>query len=251
MPRLYTMNWVNWVYIVLSTASAVAIYFALRKKSTDSQYKWMFWMAVALDVIMFVHKIILTNLITHKWLTYIPLELCNICQLILPFALYFRNEKLMSILFFIGVPCGIAAMLSPAPSLLGQNFYQINVFCYFLTHMLQITLSLLPVIYQKFRLKWMYGLYAGIFLIAVGVAMHLINVILRTTGVAPNANYLATFGEPRNPGITFFFNLLPIPFVWELPIAAVFIGVFFLEIYLFKLYYKKKDRVNHSETTTV
>lgn len=245
--KLQLFNWVHFVYLLLAVATSVVLPVCLRKKSKEQIRKAMFWTSIALVVLMCVHKITLTVFLTRTWTSAMPLHLCNIIQILLPVAFSKKGEKIQGAMFLLGVPSGFAAIMFPMGMFVGQPIYYPDVFLFFATHILQIALSLVPIVLGHYRLTYKDAIFTLIGLFGFALVSHLLNFTLRATHLSADANYFFTYNEPGTAAIEFAYKLIPVPLVWQFPLIPVLLGVFVLEVFVAKRIYKKLDAKNNKE----
>ena len=75
-----------------------------------------------------------------------------------------------------------------------------------------------------------------------------INLLLRITGLHPNANYFFSVETEGNPLLELFYRFIPFPFLYLLPsivILAVYAGLITLGFFLADRIITKRQRTNH------
>ncbi|MCL2846669.1 MAG: YwaF family protein [Firmicutes bacterium] len=172
-----------------------------------------------------------------------PLELCHFGLFILMFAAIFRKRWLFVFAIYVNVfwaafaflafPRGYMYPVETNP--LGQwMFYD-----FFIIHTLLIALPIAFIVCGWYRPKLRDALPAAIMLLLTGLGVYIISVIfnhieLFTHGLA---NYMYTVYPSGQPILQWIFDIIPIPFVFGLPL----IPLFFILYILVTLPFLKKD----------
>lgn len=141
---------------------------------------------------------------TYDYLNDLPLFLCDLVAVLLPFILYSRNRKWIGILYFWAMAGTIQALITPD---LKDGFPSFHFFRYFLTHSGIVAAILFTVVVWKIRISWKDFfnaiLYAQIYLVAI----HLINQLL-------GSNYTYTMHKPYGPTILDLMGAWPWYILW-------------------------------------
>ena len=78
-----------------------------------------------------------------------------------------------------------------------------------------------------------YGLYRPVFkdlpktllaILIVDFVIFLINFALRKSGLCPKANYFFNMETEGNPVLNIFYGLIPIPFIYQIPLLLVIVS---------------------------
>ena len=184
-----------------------------------------------------------------SWWSELPLHLCNINLMLLPIAVLSRNRSLLSFVFFMAPFGAIFAMVMPDVGFYGFSLFEPRVFGYFVTHMLilvsSLILGLLDLYRPKFRDIPMTMVYAfGISFIVFGI-----NMLFRATHVNDFANYFYTVVPPDGTPLVFFHKLIPVPYLYMIPVM-LFLPVYMALVTLpFHLAAKKKEKEAVPEQT--
>ncbi len=158
----------------------------------------------------------------------LPLYLCDLAAITLPFVLYRQNRKWIGILYFWAMAGTFQALITPDVE---QGFPSFTFFRYFLMHGGIVAAILFTVIVFRIRITWrdffLAILYAQVYLLGI----HLLNQFL-------GSNYSYTVQKPPGPTVLDYmgawpwyifwgeilmivlFLLLMIPFVWKRPAAS-------------------------------
>ena len=170
-----------------------------------------------------------------SWWGELPLQLCNINMILIPVAVLTKKRPLMGFGFFLG-PLG-AAMALFMPGIGFENFSILlpRMIGYFFTHFM--------VFFGGIAL-WSFGIYRPTFRDLPGVVLSVIilsllvfafNMILRLTGLYPNANYFFTVETEGNPILEIFHSWLPYPFLYILPSLLILLPYMLIITGLFRI----------------
>ena len=152
-----------------------------------------------------------------NWWGELPLHLCNINMILVPIAVATKNRGLMSFCFFVGPLGAMLALVMPGNGFEGYSILLPRMLGYYGTHYMVVIECLAVVTFGFYRPKFgdLPKTVLAIFLIAL--AIFGINMLLRTTGLHPKANYFFTVETEGNPVLEIFYRLIPYPFLYLLP----------------------------------
>lgn len=165
---------------------------------------------------------------TYDFLTDLPLFLCDLVAIVLPFVLYVRHRKWIGILYFWAMAGTVQALITPE---LEHGFPSFHFFRYFITHAGIVTTILYTVVVWQIRITWKdffnAVLYAQFYLLAV----HLINTLL-------GSNYSYTIHKPFSTSLLDLFG----PWPWYILGGELLMVILFLLVFApFLLFRANKD----------
>jgi uncharacterized membrane protein YwaF len=232
-----TFGVVHIITIIMTAGLNIALYFALKYCKPRTQW-------IVLGVLSFSGMAaIIFNLVT--WgspLEYLPLHLCSLNALALPFAVWLKSEKLSNLLLLWSLGALFAIIVNNASAnfeLLSWTF----VFYYF-PHVLELGI---PILMMKLKLV---KLNAKCIPITIAITMvcytiiHFINVwvnsycmtngVTNPSGDIIQVNYMYSI-TPENPLLVLFRQLIPHEY-WYMylvvPVVAVYLGAIYGVHYL-------------------
>ncbi len=238
------------ISLLIGAGMILGLYFILRGLSDKKQ-----------KIILFVLSFsgiaaILFNL--FAWgspLEYLPLHLCSLNAMVLPFAVYKRNEMLSNLLLLWSLGALVALLINSAQA--DYEIFSLTFLFYFFPHVLEfgIPILLFKLGHVKKKLKYIWT--TVIITLAVYIVVHLINLLLNRY-CADNAildqsqniiqvNYMFSI-KPANPVLAIFFSLIPYPFWYMLPVILIVV-IYLCAVYarqIFKYFSDKK--INKTET---
>ncbi|MDR1082734.1 MAG: YwaF family protein [Coriobacteriales bacterium] len=168
----------------------------------------------------------------------LPLHLCNVNMLIIPFALLLKRRMLL-VFCCLSAPLGaFMALASPIAVFSESSILLPRNIGYYSSHSLLIvagvSLFTLRLCRPKFRDL---PLAIGIMLIML-VAAHLINTAFRLGGISSGTNYFFTYGPDGIAVLEILWRLIPIPLVYELPLLPVAVAYGLLVTTLIKILHR-------------
>ncbi len=176
------------------------------------------------------------------WWGELPLQLCNINMILIPVAIATKKRSLQGFCFFLG-PLGAAmALCMPGLGFEGCSILLPRMIGYYFTHFM--------VFFGGLSLAG-FGIYRPTFRDLPGVVLSLIvlnllifvfNMILRLTGVYPNANYFYNVVTEGNPILELFHRWLPYPFLYSMPCLLILLPYVLIVTALFCIGGRRKKK---------
>lgn len=210
----------------------LALCFKMRGLSLEERRQFLLRITLGNVLLYGIYKGLLCTVADYETTIWneLPLHLCNLVTLILPYALAKNRVKLLGFCAFFGISGTVVAALTPIDGFEDISIYSVEFLYYWYHYLLLITLILLVVsgLYrgQLYHLPAVFGVYI---LLAVGA--HLVNLLLRL-GVHSGANYMYTFLVEGNPISEAFYGLIPVPLLYcvtpLLVLSVLFTGVILL-----------------------
>ena len=217
--------------LVLAAAIVLALYHGLKNKSQKIQTLVLFPLSLSgIAAIVF-------NLL--RWgepLAYLPLHLCSINAMLLPFAVLTRNKTLCNLLLVwcLGALVALIANFEMAEATLFSESFNF----YFFPHVLEFGI---PVLLFKLGLAEKDPRCIGSTLtitMFLYTLVHLCNLAINrycaSIGSALRVNYMFSM-EPTNPLVALFYKLIPHEY-WHMYLVLPIVLVYLLVIYAPQLY---------------
>ena len=158
-----------------------------------------------------------------NWWGELPLHLCNINMVLIPAAVLTKNRTLMSFCFFVGPLGALMALIMPGTGFDGYSLLLPRMLGYYGTHFMVLIEGLAIVTFGLYRpaLRDMPGTLLAMFLVTFLV--FLINMVLRTSGLHPKANYFFSVETEGNVLLEIFHKWIPVSFLYLLPAYGILI----------------------------
>lgn len=173
----------------------------------------------------------------------LPLQLCNINMILIPFALITKQKKLLSFSFYIAPIAAFMALVFPAVGFSGYSLLTPRIFGFYFTHYMIIFCSLAIAFFgiKKPDKKDIPSVLVMFF--ALSIFIFLVNVILRSTGLAIDANYFFLM-DPEGIGfLDFLYGFIPLKYFYILPALLILFVYIFAVIKIYELFSKKGNQL--------
>ena len=159
-----------------------------------------------------------------NWWGELPFQLCNVNMLLIPVAVLSKKHPLLSFCFFVGPLGALMALVMPGLGFDGYSLLLPRMLGYFGTHIMIIVEALALVTFGLYRPRFRDLPGTCVTLLCVALAAFGISMLLRVTGLHPNANYFFSVDTEGNPLLELFHRWIPIPFLYLLPCIVVLLG---------------------------
>ena len=176
-----------------------------------------------------------------------PIQLCNINMLLIPIAVLKKSRPLMSFCFFIGPLGALMALFMPGIGFDGYSLLLPRMLGYYGTHFMVAIEGLSIVTFGLYRpaLKDLPKTILTIVLVSLSVFM--VNVLLRWSGLHPQANYFFSMDTEGNPLLDIFYGWIPVPYLYQLPCIGILVIYMGLIMLSFAIADRVKARRNAAE----
>lgn len=206
---------------LLPLSEFFGLYLFLRKKTQDTQRKILLIISlfnIALYVVYKLYQAFIYDNYDFELIYNLPLHFCNLNLIVfLPLALYTKNRTLMEYQVYIGTLLSFFALHSIDPAFRGQPFFEFSCLVYFYYHGMLLVIPWLFLVFGYFKPNYKTVWKSFVMLFFLTLAAHLLNLVLRLTGIAPEANYFFTYGIAGDPFTEFFYRIIPINFLFMIP----------------------------------
>lgn len=220
------------VSLMFVAVMGIGLYHLLKRASAKLQ-------TVILGVLSFsgIAAILFNLLAWNSPLEYLPLHLCSLNALILPFAVFSRNKVLGNLLLLWSLGAFIALVLNYSVAQ-SEIFSPIFMF-YYLPHALEFIIPILLFTLGHIKLDRKCILSTLAITFAVFTLIHPINLwingycaansILNPSGELIQVNYMFTV-TPDNPLLALFYSIIPAGY-WYLylcvPVILIYLGAIY------------------------
>jgi len=233
-----------WILMFVVDFVLIAVLALTLRKDEDKAAKVMTILAVINLVYFCFYKIMLSRdpVYRHQffWMNELPLNLCNICSILIIFAIRTRKSYLMGFCYTFGLVGCFLALLVPDPDFINVPFLTPMGYGFWITHhfLFVLLVSLVGTGLYKPRYKD----YPKILLVMLVLffAVFGINVLFRKISGFP-VNYMYTFGLPGNAIMEFMYKLFPVYPFYIMPIVIPVTPVALLLMFIGRLINRKKQ----------
>ena len=225
----------------------------MRKKS-DRTKRLTLCVACLLTLIgFFVYKYFLSrdaeyNVLTasmggFNWWGELPLQLCNINMILIPVAVLKKSRPMMCFAFFVGPLGALMALVMPGTGFDGYSILLPRMLGYYGTHFMVIIEALALAVFGLYRPRFrdLPGTVAA--LVLISLAVFGFNMLLRTTGLHPKANYFFSVETEGNFLLEIFHSWIPFPYLYLLPSILILLPYMLLIVSSFEL----SDRIRRKK----
>ena len=167
-----------------------------------------------------------------NWWGELPFQLCNINMLLIPVAVLWKNRPLLSFCFFVGPLGAMMALAVPGNGFSGYPLLLPRMLGYYGTHFAIIVEGLALGTFGLYRPRYRDLIPTLLTLIGITVAIYGLNLLLRATGLHPNANYFFTVETEGNPLLDLFYKWLPVPCLYLILPGSAILMVYMLAVML-------------------
>lgn len=234
---------VHLLSLLMGAGIIVGLYLLLRRFSAKTQ-------TVVLGILSFsgIAAIIFNLVAWGSPYEYLPLHLCSLTALVLPFAVFGRSRVLGNLLLLWSLGAVMALVVNTAQA--NFEIFSATFAFYFFPHLLEfgipillIALGLVKKDARCIGTTLLITLCALVMIHFINVALNsyfTANQILGPSGDLIQVNYMYTI-QPENPLLSLFWSLIPYPF-WYLLLAIPIVLVYLLAVYSKQLlaHFRKK-----------
>ncbi len=220
--------------LILSVGIIAALYFILRHKSERVQRTVLFILSLTAPAAV-IYNILVWGL-QSTVLEYLPLHLCSVNAILLPFLVWRKSHFLGNLLpvYSIGAVAALVFNTFQADyAIFGHVFLM-----YYFPHTFEFGIPLLMLMFRLVQIKPKYiapclattfGLYTGIHFINVLLNKYLMaKSYLDSAGEVIQVNYMYSLDPMGNPALAFFWNLIPHEYFYLLATLPIFAVVYTL-----------------------
>lgn len=232
------MTWGNFGVIHLSSlllgaAIIIGLYFALRRASVRVQL-------TVLGILSFsgIAAIIFNLLAWGAPLEYLPLHLCSLTAMVLPFAVMLRSRVLSNLLLLWSLGALMALVVNSAQA--DYEIFSLTFVFYFFPHVFEFGIPILLFALGLTKrdprcilstLGITFAAYTLIHFVNVWLNSYFLeNNVLDRSGNVVQVNYMFSI-TPENPLLALFRNLIPYDFWYMMPVLPI-AGIYLMLVYL-------------------
>lgn len=215
----------------VATLILIAASILLRKKSERTRALVLAWTCWVTLIGFAAYKYALSvdadfNVITAEmggfnWWGELPLQLCNINLLLIPIAVLTKKRPLLGFCFFIGPIGALMAMVLPGNGFDGYSIFLPRMLGYYGTHLVVMYAALAVGTFGLYRPRMRDLPMTALTVFLIALAVFGFNMLLRTTGLHPKANYFFAVETEGNALLELFYRLIPLPFLYLLPCIVI------------------------------
>lgn len=238
----------HFVYILLAAGIVVGCVFALKRLGDKGRLITniaLFGGVFFFILLEFIGRIILIE--DYNFFENLPVDYLSIFAVVMLIGFIRQNSKWIKLSYLVVLPISIFSLIFIPKLYCEYSTFSISLISYVFAHTAMITLSLLNILGEEIYLNKKDVFDSNMTFMIASASMHIINVILRFSFIGPFANLGGTMGEGYNHCIELLSTIIPVPFVFMLPLFAIMIGISFLIYLPFDILQSRKQRQGEIE----
>lgn len=171
--------------------------------------------------VFFLHGTHYGTMLDLKNLFVQMLQVCNFNFILLPLCLFKRNELARQYLFFFSMPMALSTFVSYPSDIEESMWYSIKCLTFWINHFLIVLIPFLMIAARKFKPRKEYVYKVVVCIFCYFSAAFIGNYALNGFSLEGPHNHSYTMESGSIMLLKPIYNLIPIPFVYLLPIAPV------------------------------
>lgn len=233
------------ISLILAVGIITLLYFILKNKSDRVK-------TIVLGILSFsgIAAIIYNLVVWNSPLEYLPLHLCSLNAMVLPFAVFTRKKVLSNLLLLWSIGALFALIINVSVSdakILSWTF----VFYYF-PHVFELGIPILMFLLKLAKKDVKCIISTVVITMTVYTLIHFVNLWINSYAIENNivdwagnvikVNYMYSI-YPDNPLLNLFYSIIPFQY-WYMYIAIIVIAIYLALVYLndiIKLIKEKKN----------
>lgn len=203
----------------------------------------MIYSAVGLCMlgIMFLHLTHYGTSIDFKNFFEQMFQVCNFNFILLPLCLIRKNELARQYLFYFSMFAAMSTFVAYPSDVENSMWYSVVTLNFWLDHMLVVAVPLMMISARWFKPQKKYVLWVVLCLVVYFGVAFFANFAFNGWQINGSHNHSYTMNDGGIMILKPLFKLIPIPYVYLLPLLIPFAAAFYLLAYLFKDYKIKEN----------
>ena len=223
--------------IVASVIIGVALFFIVKKVKPKVQNIIIYTLTgICMFGIFFLHGTKYFTTFDIGGLLTQMLQVCNFNFILLPLALFKKNEIVRQYLFYFSMPMALSTFVSYPSDVEGSMWYSVVCLTFWINHFLIALLPFLYIATKKFKPRTNYVWKVALCVIAYFLIAFLGNFILNGFAINGPHNHSYTMSSGSIMLLVPLFKLIPIPFVYLLPVIVLLYFIWWGISAMFKNY---------------
>ena len=172
-------------------------------------------------------------------------QVCNFNFILIPLALFKRNELARQYLFYFSMPAALSTFVTYPSDVENSMWYSIVTITFWINHLFIALTPILLVASKRFKPHIKYVPKVVLCITLYFGAAFLANFAFNGWSVDGGSNLSYTMSPGGIMILKPLFKLIPIPYVYLLPFAPIFLIIYYLVALTFKRY-KLKDSFGYT-----
>lgn len=224
--KTYNGCWVSVILLIVLLSILITI--LGNKLAFDSRFNLILILSIIEFIYLRIYKFSLRYIHDgYDYFNELPCYLCNLSTIMCIIAAITRNNILMAYCFTSGTIGAILALVFPDPYYKEVPLISIQSFGFYGYHALLIITCLSFYLLGLYMPRPIDALWSMLITFLLSCLIHLVNFILRKTGLNKRANYVFTY-EPGNQIMEKLYSIFKVKVLYMLPILFAIGAVSFL-----------------------
>lgn len=244
--KLFSLGY--FIYLLLGLGISFLLVFLLRKvseKFRDIINIAMFVSLFVFIVLEYIGRIILIE--DFDFFDNLPFNFYQVFAVYMLITYIRRNIKWLKFAYLIVLPISIFSLIFMPKFYVDYSAFSVSLIAYVFIHVVLISMSALNILWEECELNKRDVIETNMIFVIMAGSIHIVNIFLRFTFIGVHSNLAGTMGEKYDLVIELLSTLIPVPFVFMLPIFVIVIGISFLLVIPFDLIQHKKQKQSEIE----
>ena len=167
-------------------------------------------------------------------------QVCNFNFILLPLCLFKKNELSRQYLFFFSMPAAASTFIAYPSNVAGSMWYSVITLNFWIDHMMVVLIPLLMISAKWFKPEKKYVKWVILCIIVYFLSAFVANYCFNGFSLDGPHNHSYTMNDGNILILKPLYNLIPVPFVYLLPLTPILYLIFYLESLCFQKYKIKK-----------
>ena len=238
---------------ILMVLASIVVVVVLMLIISHVSYKWqcvMIYSAVIVCMIgiMFLHLTHYGKSLDFKNFFVQMFQVCNFNFILLPLCLIKKNELARQYLFYFSMPCALSTFVTYVSDVENSMWYSVVTLNFWIDHLLVVLVPLLMIAARWMKPQKKYVLWVCLCVLAYFGVCFFANYALNGVSISGPHNHSYTMSPDGIMVLVPLFKLIPIPFIYLLPMLPV-CGILFYLVALCFTKYKTLDIYTPSAQT--
>ena len=218
--RVFGAGW--WFYVLLTSLGLFLVTFFGRKLPYEERLRLILILSIIELIILRLYKFSLKDIRSnYNYFNELPCYLCNQSTILCIIAALANDKHLMAFCIIIGTLGAVLAFVMPDSYNNDQLFYSKQAIGFYGYHGLLIITCLSFYTLKVYEPDLKDALWNMFMIFLLASIAHVINFILRKSGLNKESNYIFTY-HPDNIILEKLYALFPVKLLYLLPIMPVF-----------------------------
>lgn len=244
--KLFSLGY--FIYFFLAAGIVLGLIFGLKKINDKGRLVSnivMFACLFFFIILEFIGRIIVMK--DFNFFDNLPLNYFQIFAVIMLLGFIKQNTKWIKFSYLVVLPISFFSLIFIPKFYCNYSSFSISLISYVFSNATLIAISMLNILWEGCDISKKDIIDGNMTFIISSAALHIINVILRFTFLGVHSNLGGTMGEEYDLCIELLSTIIPIPFVFLIPLFAIIVGISFILRIPFDMIQHKKQKQSEIE----